>query len=127
MQNTLHYRQAWNYHDVGFKGDSLPLPGVDINPVCYVANISGRVVLGYEEGNGDVLMPCPGGRGGYDFSEESILNATDDKLKSMCESCYQGVCTRQRSTYPKSCGRRREGGVNVEDASVSDLQQVCKA
>lgn len=127
FQNTLHYHQAWNFDNVGFKGDTLPIGGVDIDPVCYIANISGRVALGYEEGNGDVLMPCPGGRGGYDFSEESILNASDDKLKSMCEMCYQAVCSKQESTYPKACGRDREGGVNIEGENVSDLQQVGNA
>ena len=110
------------------KADSLPLPYIDIDPVCYVANISGRLSLGYEEGNGAVLMPCPGGDGAYDFSEEVILNASPAQLKTMCATCYQSVCTNHRTTNPRYCGRDRDGGIDIGDAAVvaDGLQQVRK-
>jgi len=129
FQNTLHYHSAWNYNigGFGFKGDTLPQAGIDIDPVCYVANISGTMSLGYEEGNGDKLLPCPGARGGYDFPEDMILNASDEKLKSMCNACYQSVCSRQYSRYPRSCGGSSQGGVDIEDDHVQGLQQVSSA
>ena len=123
LQNTLHYHKVRNFDNSGFKGDTLPQTGVDIDPVCcmYIANIPGLVALGYEEGNGDSLIPC---LGGSDYSEEQIINASEDELKSMCAALYQTVCTRQSSKYQKACGGAREGRVDVKRENVSGLQQV---
>ena len=45
-----------------------------MGPVCYVVNASGTVALGYEEGNGDKLLPCPGHRKGFPFTEDEVLD-----------------------------------------------------
>merc|ERR1719387_1189029 len=86
-QNTQHYEAAWNFHGKGLKGDSLPRAPQDIQPVCYLANVSGQVVMGYEEGNGGSLMPCPGSDGAYPFSEQELL-ADGADLEAMCDMCY---------------------------------------
>mmetsp|Transcript_60954 Transcript_60954/g.125604 ORF Transcript_60954/g.125604 Transcript_60954/m.125604 type:complete len:462 (+) Transcript_60954:169-1554(+) len=121
FQNTQHYNAAWNLHGEGFLGDSLPRSPQDIHPVCYIANVSGTIVLGYEEGNGDVLMPCPGADTAVPFTEEMILNADEEELQDMCSQCYQAVCTGERSTIARSCGSTRDGGVQLED--TADFQE----
>ena len=63
-----------------------------MDPVCYVANVNGTIVLGYEEGNGNSLLPCPGGRRAYPFTESEIMNADEAQLEDMCSMCYQSVC-----------------------------------
>ncbi|KAK3275510.1 hypothetical protein CYMTET_16363 [Cymbomonas tetramitiformis] len=132
FQNTQHYKVAWNYHQSGMKATSLPRPAEDIDPVCYVVNHEGNITLGYEEGNGDRLLPCPGARGGAPFTEQQILGASDAELQDFCTQCYQGVCTRQRSTNPRNCGGDREGGVEVgagdeDDDIVQMVRQVDSA
>lgn len=108
FQNTQHYNAAWNFHREGFKGDSLPRSNQDINPVCYIAKVNGQVVLGYEEGNGDALLPCPGNEHGFPFTEAEILDPNAD-LVEMCSMCYQAVCTGRSD--PRACG----SGVEVGD------------
>ena len=126
-QNTQHYHGAWNFNKrFGVKADSLPQANVDIDPVCYVANISGRLSLGYEAGLGDSLQACPGSRGGYNFTEDAIKDASDAELKTMCAACYQAVCTSRGSHNPRWCGHRNDGGVDIGNSNVvaDGLQQV---
>mmetsp|Transcript_33178 Transcript_33178/g.51658 ORF Transcript_33178/g.51658 Transcript_33178/m.51658 type:complete len:439 (-) Transcript_33178:78-1394(-) len=129
-QNTQHYKAAYTLHGEGFKGDSLPRAPADINPVCYIVNASGTVSLGYEEGNGDKLLPCPGQRNAYPFTEEQILSANDEELVEMCTMCYQAVCTGNRRTDPRNCGESSSGGVDVGAGNgkvVDMMEQVNSA
>lgn len=124
FQNTQHYKQAWNLHGQGFLGDSLPRPGKDLDPVCVVATVEGRLVLGYEEGNGGDLLPCPGHDEGVPFTEEMILeglNGTRD-LVDMCEQCYQAVCTGDGQRNPQNCGDDNDGAVDLEDEATYHAQ-----
>mmetsp|Transcript_44257 Transcript_44257/g.90329 ORF Transcript_44257/g.90329 Transcript_44257/m.90329 type:complete len:568 (+) Transcript_44257:78-1781(+) len=118
--NTQHYKQAWNLHGKGFLGTSLPRAPKDLDPVCLVAYVEGRLVLGYEEGEGDKLLPCPGHDEGVPFTEEMIregLNGTRD-LEDMCTQCYQAVCTGDRSVRARDCGSSSDGGVDLEDEAI---------
>mmetsp|Transcript_16932 Transcript_16932/g.40925 ORF Transcript_16932/g.40925 Transcript_16932/m.40925 type:complete len:436 (+) Transcript_16932:106-1413(+) len=124
FQNTQHYKQAWNLHGKGFLGDSLPRAGKDLDPVCVVAKVEGRLVLGYEEGNGGDLLPCPGHDEGVPFTEEMIqegLDGTRD-LVDMCEQCYQAVCTGDRQVNPQNCGDNNDGAVDLEDDAIYEAQ-----
>mmetsp|Transcript_12992 Transcript_12992/g.20416 ORF Transcript_12992/g.20416 Transcript_12992/m.20416 type:complete len:441 (-) Transcript_12992:143-1465(-) len=130
FQNTQWYKSSYTLHGDGFKGDSLPRAPQDLDPVCYIANVSGTVVLGYEEGNGDKLLPCPGHRHAYPFTEEQILTANDAELVEMCTMCYQSVCTGNRRTDPRQCGESGTGGVDVGTGNgvVADMvEQVNSA
>jgi len=119
FQNTQHYKAAWNFHGNGLKGDSLPMAAHDIEPVCYLARVNNTVVMGYEEGNGGDLLPCPGAKGAYPFTEKELLDAKDDsaKLEEMCDMCYQAVCSSARSIRAQSCGDDRHGGVDVGESN----------
>mmetsp|Transcript_5540 Transcript_5540/g.12990 ORF Transcript_5540/g.12990 Transcript_5540/m.12990 type:complete len:447 (-) Transcript_5540:197-1537(-) len=110
FQNTQHYHAAWNFDRKGFKADSLPRSNEDISPVCYIANVSGTVTLGYEEGNGNRLLPCPGNSRAYPFTEEEILDPNAD-LEEMCSMCYTSVCSFR--TNPEDCG----GGVEITNGA----------
>mmetsp|Transcript_24355 Transcript_24355/g.61378 ORF Transcript_24355/g.61378 Transcript_24355/m.61378 type:complete len:454 (-) Transcript_24355:118-1479(-) len=110
FQNTQHYHAAWNFDRAGFKADSLPRSNEDISPVCYIANVSGTVTLGYEEGNGNRLLPCPGNSRAYPFTEEEILDPNAD-LAEMCSMCYTSVCSFR--TNPEDCG----GGVEITNGA----------
>jgi hypothetical protein len=114
FQNTWHYESAWTLHRKGFKADSLPRAPQDMDPVCYVANVNGTIVLGYEEGNGNSLLPCPGGRRAYPFTESEIMNADEAQLEDMCSMCYQSVCTGNGKTDPQSCGYWKGDGKEIE-------------
>mmetsp|Transcript_5891 Transcript_5891/g.11665 ORF Transcript_5891/g.11665 Transcript_5891/m.11665 type:complete len:488 (+) Transcript_5891:51-1514(+) len=124
FQNTQHYEEAWNIHGSGFLGDSLPRAPQDIDPVCYIVNSSsGVLALGYEEGNGDKLLPCPGHRRAAPFTEADLLSADAD-LEDMCNQCYHSVCT--GSVRAQDCGNSGTGGVDVGegDAAVTLVEQV---
>eukprot|EP00961_Rhodomonas_salina_P053601 718984-Rhodomonas_salina.1 len=118
--NTQHYKQAWNLHGQGFLGNSLPRAPKDLDPVCLIASVDGRLVLGYEEGEGDKLLPCPGHRTGAPFTEEMILAAMNDTeaLEDMCTQCYQSVCTGRGSVRARDCGSSGDGGVDLEDEAT---------
>mmetsp|Transcript_458 Transcript_458/g.803 ORF Transcript_458/g.803 Transcript_458/m.803 type:complete len:598 (-) Transcript_458:150-1943(-) len=120
--NTQHYNSAWNLHGKGMKGDSLPRAPQDLNPSCYIVNVSGTVALGYEEGNGDKLLPCPGARDGYPLTEEEILDPNAN-LEELCQMCYQAVCTGNGGTNPQNCGGSNQGGVDVGagNGQVADM------
>jgi len=144
FQNTQHYHAAWNFPEEGgsslvhggFKGDSLPIAGKDIDPVCYMvkipdANGEGQLALGYEEGEGDVLLPCPGARRAMPYTQEELNDALmhPEKLPELCEACYQAVCTGRGRTNPENCGERGSfsGGKQVGQANnANDLALIEK-
>eukprot|EP00961_Rhodomonas_salina_P220367 2979269-Rhodomonas_salina.1 len=97
---------------------------MDLQPVCVVANVSGHLVLGYEEGNGNDLLPCPGHDEGVPFTEEMILEGLDGKrdLVDMCNQCYWAVCTGDRQTNPRNCGDNNDGVVDLEDDAIYTAQ-----
>ena len=115
--NTVHYRKALkdSSDQMGMRAGSLPIPGKDFDPVCYVAELHGKIVLGFEEPEGDNILPCPGAREGLNFTEEQIVGATDEELQVMCEACFQSVCSGRGSRDATRCGGSAEGGVEVGD------------
>jgi hypothetical protein len=122
LQNTQHYHAAYNYHGSGFKSRSLPLAPLDMEPVCYIADLNGTTVLGYEEGNGGDLLPCPSALGAYPYTEAQITNATDEELKTMCNACYQSVCTFNNREDPRDCGNSWHSGVDVGEDGARGAQ-----
>ena len=122
--NTMYYNKAWVFSTdgMGFRAGSLPIPGADFDPVCYVGTLADgnggtSTVLGYEEPNGDSLLPCPGATEGLRFSEEQIEGPSDEELKVMCDACYAAVCSGRGSKNPRLCGGVGEGGVTVGDGA----------
>ena len=124
--NTQLYKKAMQFSDdaMGLRAGSLPIPGRDWDPVCYITTLmvenwegvaQNRTVLGYEETNGDRMLPCPGAREGLNFTEEQIKGATDGELQSMCEACYQSVCSGEGATDARNCGSGSDGGVDIGD------------
>eukprot|EP00239_Pterosperma_sp_CCMP1384_P007646 CAMPEP_0197844646 /NCGR_PEP_ID=MMETSP1438-20131217/1641_1 /TAXON_ID=1461541 /ORGANISM="Pterosperma sp., Strain CCMP1384" /LENGTH=489 /DNA_ID=CAMNT_0043455569 /DNA_START=273 /DNA_END=1742 /DNA_ORIENTATION=- len=136
FQNTQHYKVSWNYQGTGLKARSLPRAPQDFNPVCYITtNEEGEMTLGYEEGNGDRLLPCPGANGGPPFSEEQLIAANQTGaegqalLEDYCGACYQSVCSANNARRPRDCGGDRQGGVEVgqgkgDDNVVQMVRQV---
>jgi len=121
--NTQHYEASWTLHGHGFLGSSLPRAPQDIHPVCYIANVSGVVVLGYEEGNGDTMLPCPGADHAFPFTEAQILDENAD-LEDMCSQCYHTVCSGRKSRRPNTCGGHSNGGVEVGASNNGDDKTV---
>ena len=117
--NTLHYNKAILFSDdnMGLRAGSLPMPGSDWDPVCYVVTIDGELALGYEETNGDKILPCPGATEGLRFTPDQIASATEDELQVMCEACYVNVCSGKGSKDPRSCGGNGDGGKDIGDGA----------
>mmetsp|Transcript_3280 Transcript_3280/g.5446 ORF Transcript_3280/g.5446 Transcript_3280/m.5446 type:complete len:443 (+) Transcript_3280:119-1447(+) len=119
--NTLYYNKAWftSEDGLGLRGGSLPIAGADRDwdPVCYVAELEldgvATTVLGYEEPNGNQMVPCGGSREGFPFTPSQIENATEEELQVMCEYCYRSVCSGSESQDPRQCGARRDGAVDI--------------
>lgn len=119
--NTQHYKSAFNFHGYGLMAEALPMAPQYLNPVCYIvrANDTGVLSLGYEEGDGSGLQPCPGHDGGIPWTEEQIMSAANDyeKLQDMCNQCYQAVCTNEGSSNPQECGQASDGELQVGTGS----------
>eukprot|EP00873_Tetraselmis_striata_P023889 jgi/Tetstr1/444153/TSEL_032048.t1 len=119
--NTLYYNKAWltSEDGMGLRAGSLPIagPARDWDPVCYVAELVvdgvNTTVLGYEEPNGDKMLPCGGAEEGFPFTAKQIESAGEEELQVMCEYCYRSVCGGRNAKDPRSCGGSNEGGVDI--------------
>eukprot|EP00873_Tetraselmis_striata_P023890 jgi/Tetstr1/444154/TSEL_032049.t1 len=134
--NTLYYNKAWftSEDGMGLRAGSLPIagPARDWDPVCYVAELVVddvlTTVLGYEEPNGDKMLPCGGAQEGFPFTAEQIESAGEEELQIMCEYCYQSVCSGIGSKDPRLCGGSNEGGVDIgPDADEAQITSQVSA
>lgn len=122
--NTLFYNKAWltSEDGMGLRAGSLPIagPARDWDPVCYIADLIVEgvptTVLGYEEPNGDKILPCGGSREGFPFTAQQIENASAEQLQVMCEYCYESVCSGIGASDPRKCGDANLGGVDIGEA-----------
>eukprot|EP00899_Mesostigma_viride_P025487 jgi/Mesvir1/6122/Mv00827-RA.1 len=118
FQNTQKYNMAWAFDKpLGLKEDALPIAGTDMNAVCYLFNLDGRLQMGYEEGDGDSIVPCNPDQGSFAFNSTNLLTATPQQLQTYCDMCYQSVCSSSYSRDPRSCG----SGYQVGTANTGNV------
>eukprot|EP00899_Mesostigma_viride_P025479 jgi/Mesvir1/6115/Mv00822-RA.1 len=105
FHNTQKYKNAWSFNKpLGFKDDALPIPGTDMDATCYIFMLNGTYQIGYEEGDGDSIVPCNPTQGGFPFTNAMLMTATREELQEYCNMCYQATCSKAYSHDPRSCG-----------------------
>eukprot|EP00899_Mesostigma_viride_P025480 jgi/Mesvir1/6116/Mv00822-RA.2 len=98
-------QNAWSFNKpLGFKDDALPIPGTDMDATCYIFMLNGTYQIGYEEGDGDSIVPCNPTQGGFPFTNAMLMTATREELQEYCNMCYQATCSKAYSHDPRSCG-----------------------